>query len=177
MVTTTPSALSTAPGDAGPCDVADVLAALAGAAAEPFDRWDHSRADQVLQLAGWLQCATAWRTQDLHEPPGVPGPAHGGVVHGLIAAYQGMLARQRAEIAVFMYAGGTLKGKGYNDYDAVFDQHVEETVQMLGTVMAVLAGEYGRPGDEPRPHPDPQGDAPSSPTGAPRRTAYLAPTP
>ncbi|MDW6057986.1 hypothetical protein SAZ11_07775 [Streptomyces sp. FXJ1.4098] len=139
MVTTTPSALSTAPGDAGPGVVADVLAALAGAAAEFFDRWDRARAEKVLQLAGWLQCAAAWRTQDLHEPPGVPGPAHVCVVHGLITAYQGMLARQRAEIAVFMYADGTLKGEDYNDHDAVFAERAGQ--------LSPLQNKQGSPSD------------------------------
>lgn len=169
LTITAPTALSTAPGDAGPLDVADVLVALCGAAAEPFDRWDRARVEKVLQLTGWVQCAAAWRAQDLHELPSIPGAAHDGVIHGLLTASQGMLARQRSEIAPFMDAEGCLLGEDYDAHDAVFDQHVEETVQMLGTVMAILAGEYGRPGDGPRQHPAPQADCPTGRAEAPRQ--------
>ncbi|MFJ3206225.1 hypothetical protein [Streptomyces sp. NPDC086989] len=78
------------------------------------------------------------------------------VVHRLIAAHASLLARRQAELSPFKGPDGTLLGNDYNDHDAAADRHVDERLQMLGTVMAVLAGEFGRPGGTPSPEPDAQ---------------------
>lgn len=151
----TPTALTTLPGDAGSATVAAVLAELAAIGAQPFDQWDRMRSERVQELTGWLQCAAMWHSRGLD---GAPGPAEGSsrsVVHGLITSHASLLARQRAEIAPFVGPDGALLGNDYDLHDKAADRHVEECVQMLGTVMAVLAGEFGRPAVSAS-EPDPQ---------------------
>jgi hypothetical protein len=47
-----------------------------------------------------------------------------------------------------------LPSNDYDDHDGAAGRHTEERVQMLGTVMAVLAGEFGRPTGSTAPGPD-----------------------
>lgn len=141
----TSAALTSLPGDADSATVAAALAELTAASAQPFDQWDRRLSDRVQDLAGWLQCATMLRGHELAE---TPGPAEGssrGVVHSLITSHGSMLARHRAELAPFKGPDGALLDNDYDDHDEAADRHTDEHVQMLGTVMAVLAGEFGRP--------------------------------
>ncbi|MGP3691055.1 hypothetical protein ACTVZO_41385 [Streptomyces sp. IBSNAI002] len=137
------TALSTSPGDADTTTVSITLAALTTAATQPFDQWDRARSEQVQELAAWLQCAAMWRSHE--EVPGAKEGSSLSVIHGLIAANASLLARQQAEIAPFKRPDGCLLGNDYDDHDEAADRHVDERLQMLGTVMAVLAGEFGRP--------------------------------
>ncbi|MHC3392262.1 hypothetical protein ACLQ2E_22780 [Streptomyces lavendulocolor] len=151
----TATTLTTLPGDADSTAVAAALAELAAVAAQPFDQWDRVRSERVQELTGWLQCAAMCHSHGLDGAPGPAGGSSRDVVHGLITAHASLLARQRAEITPFVGPDGALLGNDYDDHDEAADRHVEERVQMLGTVMAVLAGEFGRPAVTAS-EPDPQ---------------------
>ncbi|MCG7523969.1 hypothetical protein MHW47_05875 [Streptomyces sp. OfavH-34-F] len=150
----TSAALTSFPGDADSTTVAAALAELTAASALPFDQWDRPLSDRVQDLAGWLQCAAMLRGHELAEAPGPAGSSSHGVVHSLISTHASMLARHRAELAPFKGPDGALLGNDYDDHDEAADRHTDECVQMLGTVMAVLAGEFGRPADTTAPGPD-----------------------
>ncbi|MFE9424167.1 hypothetical protein ACFYNO_14510 [Kitasatospora sp. NPDC006697] len=151
----TATALTTLPGDADSATVAAALAELAAVSAQPFDQWDRVRSERVQELTGWLQCAAMCHSHGLDGAPVASGGSSRGVVHGLITAHASLLARQRAEIAPFVGPEGALLGNDYDTHDEAADRHVGELVQMLGTVMAVLAGEFGRPAVS-APEPDPR---------------------
>ncbi|MFJ6140161.1 hypothetical protein [Kitasatospora sp. NPDC092286] len=134
------------PRDAGPADIAEVLTQLTEAQALPFHRWDRAYSARIQNLAGWLHCAAMWQDRDLAEAADIPEGDGQTVLHALIDAHAAMLARHEAELAPYKDADGALLG---NDYDAVADRHAEEAVEMLGLVIAVLAGEFGRPASTP----------------------------
>ncbi|MCM2430936.1 hypothetical protein [Streptomyces sp. RKAG337] len=145
----TSSALTTFPGEANSADVHRALAALNAAATHPVELWDHARSQQVQELAAWLHCAAMCRRQDLAEVASSAEGSSQNVIHGLITAHASMRARQEAEIAPFKGPDGALLGNDYDDHDEYADRHADEKIQMLGMVMAVLTGEFGRP--EPQP--------------------------
>ncbi|MBV9025904.1 MAG: hypothetical protein JO362_19430 [Streptomycetaceae bacterium] len=150
------TALAVFPGDATPADVAAVQAKLTAIGAHPFERWDRARNARVQELAGWLHCAAMWRGQDLNETPDIPARPGHSVVHALIEAHATMPARHQAELAPFKDADGSLLGEDYDDHDEVTDRHTDEELQMLAVVMAMLAGEFGRPTPDTAPVPDAQ---------------------
>ena len=145
------TALAAFPGDASPDDVAAVAAELSAAAGQPFGRWTAEHSSRVQDLAGWLHCAAMWRGQDLVEAARVSVGSSRDVAHALVEAHAAMRARHQAEIAPFKDGDGTLLGNDYDDHDEVADRHTGESVEMLGVVMAVLAGQFGRPGQAPVP--------------------------
>lgn len=134
--------LAVPPRDAAPADIAEVLTQLTEAQALPFHRWDRAYSARIQNLAGWLHCAAMWQGRDLAEAADIPEGDGQAVLHALIDAYAAMLARHEAELAPYKDANGAVLGK---HYDAVAGRHTEETVEMLGLVMAVLVGEFGRP--------------------------------
>ncbi|WP_405824127.1 hypothetical protein OG705_28930 [Streptomyces sp. NBC_00838] len=137
------------PRDAAPADIAAVLTQLTEARAVPFHRWDRAYSARIQNLAGWLHCAAMWQGQDLTEAADIPEGDGQVVPRALIDAHADMLARHEAELAQYKSADGTLLGNDYDDHDAVVGRHTEEAVEMLGLVMAVLAGEFGRPTSTP----------------------------
>ncbi|MFE5859750.1 hypothetical protein ACFQ77_04235 [Streptomyces virginiae] len=134
--------LAALPRDAAPADIAEVLTQLTEAQAIPFHRWDRAYSALIQNLSGWLHCAAMWQGQSLTEAADIPEGDGQAVLHALMDAHAAMLARHEAELAPYKDADGALLG---NDYNAVADRHTEEAVEMLGLVMAVLAGEFGRP--------------------------------
>ncbi|MFI6688416.1 hypothetical protein [Streptomyces sp. NPDC050485] len=148
------TALARFPGDADSTAVAAALAELSAASTLPFGPWDRLYSERVQELAGWLQCAAMLRGHELAEPPGPVGGSSRSVVHGLITAHASMLTRHEADLAPFRGPDGALLGNDYDDHDGAADRHVEELVQMLGAVMAVLAGEFGRPTGRGESEPD-----------------------
>ncbi|MFD4245787.1 hypothetical protein ACFWP3_29965 [Streptomyces sp. NPDC058525] len=136
--------LAALPRDAAPADIAEVLTQLTEAQAIPFHLWDRAYSARIQKLAGWLHCAAMWQGQNLTEAADIPEGDGQAVLHALIDAHAVMLARHEAELAPHKDADGALLGN-----DAVTDRHAEETVEMLGLVMAVLAGEFGRPPSTP----------------------------
>ncbi|MFJ5071740.1 hypothetical protein ACIQC7_35525 [Kitasatospora sp. NPDC088556] len=134
------------PRDAAPADIVEVLTQLTEAQALPFHRWDRAYSARIQNLAGWLHCAAMWQGRDLAEAADIPEGDGQAVLHALIDAHAAMLARHEAELAPYKDADGALLG---NDHDAVADRHTEEAVQMLGLVIAVLVGEFGRPASTP----------------------------
>ncbi|MFI6112912.1 hypothetical protein [Kitasatospora sp. NPDC051164] len=150
----TSAALTSFPGDADSATVAAALGELTAATALPFDEWDRPVIDRVQDLAGWLQCAAMLRGLNLAQTPGTAEGSSRGVVHSLITAHASMLARHQAELAPFKGPDGALLGNDYDDHDEAADRHTDERVEMLGTVMAVLAGEFGRSTGSTAPGPD-----------------------
>lgn len=141
--------LAVLPRDAAPADIAEVLTQLTEAQAIPFHRWDRAYSARIQNLAGWLQCAAMWQGQDLTEAADIPEGDGQAVLHALIDAHAAMLARHEAELAPYKEADGALLSNDYDDHDPLADRHTEEAVEMLGLVMAVLAGEFGRPTSTP----------------------------
>ncbi|MEU6406149.1 hypothetical protein [Streptomyces sp. NPDC046985] len=150
----TSAALTGFPGDADSTTVAAALAELTAASALPFDYWDQFLSERVQDLAGWLQCAAMLRGHELAETPGPAVGSSRSVVHSLITAHASVLARHRVELAPFKGSDGALLGNDYAYHDEAADRQTGELVQMLGTVMAVLAGEFGRPAENTAPGPD-----------------------
>ncbi|MFD9868558.1 hypothetical protein ACFXI8_27315 [Streptomyces niveus] len=132
------------PRNAVPADITAVLTQLTEAQAVPFHRWDRAYSGRIQNLAGWLHCAAMWRGQDLTEAAYIPEGDGQVVPRALIDAHADMLARHESELAPYKDADGSLRGNDYDDHDAVVERHTEEAVEMLGLVMAVLAGEFGR---------------------------------
>lgn len=141
--------LAALPHDAAPADIAEVLTQLTQAKTLPSHQWDRAYSAHIQNLAGWLHCAAMWQGQDLTEAAGIPEGDGQAVLHALIHAHAAMLARHEAELVPYKTADGALLGNDYDDYEAVADRHTQEAVEMLGLVMAVLAGEFGRPTSTP----------------------------
>ncbi|MFK0179576.1 hypothetical protein ACIQVR_26820 [Streptomyces xanthochromogenes] len=134
------------PRDAAPGDVSEALTRLSEAQTLPFHGWDRTYSARIQNLAGWLHCAAMWRGQDLTEAADISEGGGQVVIHALIDAHAAMLARHEAELAPYKDTDGTLLGE---DYDDVADRHIGEVVEMLGLVMAVLVGEFGRRANTP----------------------------
>ncbi|MFD4574717.1 hypothetical protein ACFWNK_21845 [Streptomyces sp. NPDC058417] len=132
------------PSEAAPGDVSEALTRLCEAQALPLHEWDRTYSARIQNLAGWLYCVAMWRGQDLTEAADIPEGGGQVVIHALIDAHAAMLARHEAELAPYKDTDGTLLGEDYDAHDKVADRHVGEVVEMLGLVMAVLAGEFGR---------------------------------
>ncbi|MFJ7280889.1 hypothetical protein [Kitasatospora sp. NPDC098663] len=141
--------LAVPPRDAAPGDVSEALTRLSEAQAHPFHGWDRTYSARIQNLAGWLHAAAMWRGQDLAEAADIPEGGGQVVIHSLIDAHAAMLARHEAELVPYKDADGALLGKDYDDRNAVADRHIGEVVGMLGLVMAVLVGEFGRPASTP----------------------------
>ncbi|MCM2392587.1 hypothetical protein [Streptomyces albipurpureus] len=141
--------LAVPPRDAAPTNVAEALTRLTDAQELPFHGWDRAYCARIQNLAGWLHCAVMWRGQDLTEAADIPEGGGQVVLHALIDAHAAMLARHEAELAPYKDADGALLGEEYDEHDKVADRHIEEVVEMLGLVMAVLVGEFGRPTSTP----------------------------
>ncbi|MFJ2419239.1 hypothetical protein [Streptomyces brevispora] len=141
--------LAVLPRDATPGDISEALTRLSEAQALPFHGWDRTYSARVQNLAGWLHCAAMWWGQDLTEAADIPEGGGQVVLHALIDAHAAMLARHKAELAPYKDTDGTLLGEDYDEHDKVADRHIEEVVEMLGLVMAVLVGEFGRLANTP----------------------------
>lgn len=137
--------LAVLPRDAASTDIAEVLTQLTEARALPFSQWDRAHSARIQNLAGWLHSATMWQSRDLNETADIPEGDGQTVLHSLMDAHAAMLARHEAEVAPYKDTDGALLGNDYDNYDTVVERHTEEAVEMLGLVMAVLAGEFGRP--------------------------------
>ncbi|MGW5928808.1 hypothetical protein ACWF2L_21545 [Streptomyces anulatus] len=144
--------LAELPCNAAPADIAAVLTQLTEAQVVPFHQWDRAYSARIQNLAGWLHCAAMWQGQDLTGAADIPAGDGQAVIHALIYTHAAMLARHEAELAPYKDTDGALSGHDYDDHDAVANRHTEEAVEMLGLVMAVLAGEFGRPTSTPQPH-------------------------
>ncbi|MEW1629607.1 hypothetical protein AB0387_19755 [Streptomyces sp. NPDC089173] len=137
--------LAVFPRDAAPTDIAEVLTRLTESQAVSFDRWDRAYSARIQNLARWLHCAAMWRGQDLVEAADIPEGDGQAVIHALIHSHAAMRVRHEGELAPYKDDDGTPLGNDCNAHDAVAGRHAEEAVEMLGLVMAVLAGEFGRP--------------------------------
>ncbi|MFJ5739984.1 hypothetical protein [Streptomyces microflavus] len=137
--------LAVLPRDAAPTDIAEVLTQLTESQALPFDRWDRAYSARIQNLTGWLHCAAMWQAQDLTEAADFPEGDGQAVIHALIHSHAAMLARHEAELAPYKDTDGAPSGNESKARDAAAGRHTEEAVEMLGLVMAVLAGEFGRP--------------------------------